>query len=107
MTIKNNPHIGQSLSDAIAEMKSQSKEFNDLYQDQELINEIVYEIVKLRKEKGITQAQLAEISNTTQPLIARLEGLKDSRTPSLKLLSKLAHGLGKRIKITFEDLEAV
>lgn len=102
---KNNPHIGQSLKSVILEEKSKNNKFVQLYQDEELINEVVNQLIKSRKEKGITQTQLAKITNTTQPLIARLEGRKDSRIPSLKLLSKLANGLGKRLKITFEDAD--
>ena len=82
----------------------ESRSIAELFQEQELINDIIHEIVQLRRDKNISQSQLAEITNTTQPLISRLEGMKDSRVPSLKLLSKLAKGLGKKIKISFEDL---
>ncbi len=39
----NNPHIGQSLQDVILEEKSKSKEFDELYREQELINKKIYQ----------------------------------------------------------------
>jgi transcriptional regulator with XRE-family HTH domain len=47
------------------------------------------------------QLQLAEKAHTTQPAIARLESGKDSRTPSLDLLMKIAEATGFKINIGF------
>jgi len=47
------------------------------------------------------QLQLAEKAHTTQPVIARLESGKDSRTPSLDLLMKIAEATGFKINIGF------
>lgn len=57
-------------------------------------------IIKARKEKNLTQAQLAQKAGTTQQVIARLESLT-YRSYSLKTLEKLAKALGKKPQISF------
>ena len=57
-------------------------------------------IIKMRKEKNLTQAQLAQKAGTTQQVIARLESLT-YRSYSLKTLEKLAEALGKKPQIRF------
>ena len=57
-------------------------------------------IIKMRKEKNLTQAQLAQKAGTTQQVVARLESLT-YRSYSLKTLEKLAEALGKNPQIRF------
>lgn len=49
-------------------------------------------IKQLRKEKGMTQEQLAERADLTSEAVTRVE--RGVRMPTLKTLGKLAHGLG-------------
>ena len=53
----------------------------------------------LRKEKDLTQRELAELINTTQSCIARLESGKYN--PSLRFLQKIADACDKKIEIRF------
>ena len=53
---------------------------------------IIDKLISLRKEKGLTQRELAKAANLTQPAIARLES--KSATPQLDTLSKVADALG-------------
>lgn len=62
---------------------------------QALCNEIIRELVKLRKEKGLTQHQLAAISGVKQPAIARLE--KGDCVPKTDTITKLLSAMGKRL----------
>jgi len=57
-------------------------------------------IIKARKDRNLTQAQLAQKAGTTQQVIARLESLT-YRSYSLKTLEKLAKALGKKPQISF------
>jgi len=59
-----------------------------------------FAIIQARKEKNLTQAQLAQRAGTTQQVIARLESLT-YRSYSLKTLEKLAKALGKKPQIRF------
>jgi len=56
-----------------------------------------YQIARLRIQRGLTQAQLAELVGTQQPSIARLEN--GSSIPSLSFLQKIAAVLNARIEV--------
>jgi predicted transcriptional regulator len=61
--------------------------------------EIINQILLLRKEKNLTQRELAELINTTQSCIARLES--GNYNPSLQFLQKIADACGKKVEIRF------
>ena len=63
--------------------------------------EIAMAIRTMRKRAHLTQAQLAKRMKTTQSVVARLESAKDSRVPSLSILSQLAAACGARFEFGF------
>jgi transcriptional regulator with XRE-family HTH domain len=56
-----------------------------------------YQIARLRIERGLTQAQLADLAGTKQPSIARVE--RGDVAPSLPFLKRLAEALGADLEI--------
>ena len=56
-----------------------------------------YQIARLRIQRGLTQAQLADMVGTRQPSIARLEN--GSSVPSLSFLDRIATALDARIEL--------
>lgn len=56
-----------------------------------------YQIARLRIQRGLSQAQLAELVGTQQPSIARVEN--GSSLPSLSFLQKIAAALNARIEV--------
>ena len=56
-------------------------------------------MIDARKERGLTQKQLAEKTGITQADISRLE--RGSANPSLRTLQRLATGLGMRVQLEF------
>ena len=58
-----------------------------------------YQIARLRIQRGLTQAQLAEMVGTRQPSIARLEN--GTSVPSLSFLNRIAKALNARIELNF------
>lgn len=56
-----------------------------------------YQVARLRIQRGLTQAQLAEMVGTQQPSIARLEN--GSSQPSLSFLQKIAEALNARMEV--------
>ena len=62
-----------------------------------------YQIIKAmldtRKEKAMTQKQLADITGIPQADISRLEN--GNANPSLKTLQRLADGMGMKLKLEF------
>jgi len=71
------------------------KEIERLKPYYQIINQLLY----LRKEKNLTQKELAELINTTQSCVARLESGKYN--PSLRFLQKIADACDKKIEIKF------
>ena len=95
-----------TLNDLIKEQLDTDPEFADYYQKELLINAIAKMVHKLRSEAGLTQAELAQRANTTQPVIARLESGADTRMPSLTLLAKVATASNARLNINFEIIRS-
>lgn len=58
---------------------------------------LIGELTKARKEKGISQRELGELSGVKQPVIARMEN--GSTTPNLSTVLKVLAPLGKTLYI--------
>lgn len=58
---------------------------------------IIGEIIKARREQGISQKQLEEMSGVKQPVIARME--RGASIPQLSTVLKLLVPLGKTLAI--------
>jgi DNA-binding XRE family transcriptional regulator len=58
---------------------------------------IIEEIIMARKEKNLTQKDLAELIGTRQSNISRLES--GNYNPSLEFLNKIAHAVGKELEV--------
>jgi len=61
---------------------------------------LVAAMIKARIDAGLTQAEVAERMNTTQAVVARLEG--GGRQPSTRTLRRFAQATGHKLKIGFE-----
>jgi transcriptional regulator with XRE-family HTH domain len=59
-------------------------------------------VIRARTEAGFSQAELAKRIDTTQSVIARLEG--GHSKPSTRTLEKIAKATGTRLKISFEPV---
>ena len=95
----NNP-IGTTL-DEVIESQLSDPVFSREFEKQEMISQIAQKAYNLRIMAGLTQKAMAEKSQTTQQVIARIESGKDQRVPSLELLNRIAHAAGKHLKILF------
>ncbi len=71
------------------------KEYDDLEPEYDIINAMI----KVRKEKGLTQKQLSELTGISQADISRIEN--GTRNPSLEMIKRLATGMGMRLKLEF------
>jgi len=58
---------------------------------------IIEEIILARKEKNLSQKDLAELIGTRQSNISRLE--RGNYNPSLDFLKKIAHAIGKELEV--------
>ena len=57
-------------------------------------------LIEARSRAGLTQEQVAHRMNTTQAVVARLEGA--GSMPSTRTLEKYAKATGSRLRISFE-----
>lgn len=64
--------------------------------------ELIDEVVKLRKEKNISQSKLAELTGNKQQAISRTE--KKEHSPSLKLFCNMVNALGYDIKLVKQNM---
>ncbi len=60
---------------------------------------VIEAVLRARREKGLTQAQLAKKINTKQSVISRLE--KGNANPTLSFLKKIAGALNTHLEIRF------
>lgn len=58
---------------------------------------LVGELIKARKEKGISQKKLEELSGVKQPIIARME--RGSTSPQIDTVLKVLAPLGKTLAV--------
>ncbi len=63
--------------------------------------DIIEAMIIARKNLNITQKDLSEKTGINQADISRIEN--GTRNPSLKMLKKLASGLGMQLKLEFKD----
>ncbi len=59
--------------------------------------ELICALIEARKEQGITQKQLEELSGVKQPVIARMES--GASTPKISTLLRLLAPLGKKLAV--------
>ena len=79
------------------ELKNQ--EFKKHYNESGKQLEIAYQILKLRKQRKISQAQLAKKIGTKQSNIARIEA--GQQNFSIDTLEKIAEALNCELKVNF------
>lgn len=76
------------------------KEWDDIQPEMDVIRAMI----DARIEQNLTQKELAARTGINQADISKLEN--GTKNPSLKLLKRLAHGLGMQLKIEFVPIQA-
>ncbi len=64
------------------------------------IQDIIYELTKIRKDKKISQAELSEMSGIAQSTISRIETHRV--IPTLPILFKILHSLDCKLTIILQ-----
>ena len=83
--------------------KSISHDTLDIYNIYDIYHEIAELIISTRVELGLTQGQLAHLTNVSQSNISKFEN--GITRPSITTLKKIADGIGKRLVISFSEKE--
>jgi len=80
-----------NINERINEMRNTDPEFKQAWDDSRMEYRLLGEIVRLRKEKGLSQKELAEKSGSMQQVVSRIE--KHEQSPTLKTLCNMANAL--------------
>ncbi|SFS73345.1 Helix-turn-helix [Succinivibrio dextrinosolvens] len=89
MSIKFDDFLAEQLKDP-----NLKKEYDVLEPEYTMIKSIIL----ARKEKGLTQKELSELTGITQADLSKIEN--GNANPSIRTLKKLAAGLGKRLQVS-------
>lgn len=91
---------------AFKEKALQDKAVRKEYDALSSIFDMKRKMIAMRKNKGMTQEQMAEILGTKKSSISRLESLSSKVSPSLATIEEYARALGYSIKVDFEPTES-
>lgn len=86
-----------NIQEIIQEKKNNSGEFYNTWKKSEDEYRLIAEMIELRKQKGISQTQLARTIGNRQQVISRIE--KKENSPSLKMFCCILDSLGYELKI--------
>lgn len=73
--------------------------FKEVLEKTRLEYQIARELIKVRIEQGLSQADVAKRVKTTQSVISRVENAKT--TPSLSFLKRIAEALNIKLHVHF------
>ena len=82
----------------ISEREARDPEFRKLRAESQAEFEIALQVAILRKQRAITQQQLASLIGTRQSAVSRLE--RGNANTTIAMLEKVAAALGSRLQIT-------
>lgn len=89
-----------SATEILDHITGDDPELRRMIEEETLNSKIAGMIYDARHEAGLTQAELARLINTKQPVIARLEDA-DYEGHSLSMLQRIATALGRRLDVSF------
>ena len=85
------------------EKRMKDKNFAEAYDEIQPEMNVIRALIDARISQNMTQKELAEKTGIAQTEISRLEN--GTRNPSIKLLQRLADGLGMVLNVTFTPKE--
>lgn len=79
----------------------EGKDVTNEYDDTDILNIVIgYQIKEKRLQKEMSQEELAKKAGIDQSDLSKIE--RGALNPSVKMLKKIAKGLGLRLKLSFE-----
>ncbi len=102
-TKKKTPKVVGVTHAEIMAKEMRDPEFRYYYEQRQTVHEIALAVRAMRRQAGMTQAQLAKVVGVSQPMIARIEKGAGSVTPRWDTLRKVCIALGKQMRLSFAD----
>jgi transcriptional regulator with XRE-family HTH domain len=87
------------------EKKMQDPEFAKAYEEIQPELSVIRAMIDARTSQNLTQKQLAERTGIAQTEISRLEN--GTRNPSIRLLQRLAEGMGMVLDVRFRPKDTM
>lgn len=81
----------------------QDPQFRDAYDDASHLQQLLDHLVGLRQQLGLTQQQVAERMNISQPTVSQFESERSD--PQLSTLQRYARALGARLVVDVDASE--
>lgn len=91
-----------TLNEFIDNKIQQDDEFAKHYEREQIINNIAVMIANARKERHMTQSELAKKIGSKQSVVSRLESGNSAFIPSLETLVKVADALNMRLTLQLQ-----
>jgi len=86
-----------NIKEEIEVKRASDHEFKKTWDDSRMEYRLLGELIKLRKESGLTQTDLAKKAGSDQRVISRIEN--NEQSPTLKTLCNLADALNVDIQL--------
>jgi len=89
---------------SFADFKKKALENSEVKQEYENLTPaytLRKQLIKIRKDAGFTQEELAEILHTKKSNISRLENVNSNISPKLSTIEEYAKAMGYQIEINF------
>ena len=83
----------------IKEMFLADSETKKAYEELEQEYQLIYAMVESRREKNLSQQELADVTGINRSDISKIEN--GNANPSLRTIKRVAKGLGKKVEIRF------
>ncbi|MCG9969004.1 helix-turn-helix domain-containing protein [Pelotomaculum terephthalicicum JT] len=85
------------ISRIIKEKSEKDPEFKEAFREASAELDLIAQIIKTRKAKGLTQKDVADKSGLTQQMVSRIE--KREYPPNYKNLVKIANALDTKLEL--------
>lgn len=85
------------ISKIIKEKSEKDLEFKEAFREASVELDVIAQIIKTRKAKGLTQKDIADKSGLTQQMVSRIE--KREYPPNYKNLVKIADALDAKLEL--------
>ncbi len=94
--------VGVSHSEVMARAMK-DPEFRYHYEQKKTVHEIALAVRGMRRQAGMTQAQLAKRVGVSQPMIAKIEKGRGTVAPGWDSLRRVCIALNKQMRLSFVD----
>ena len=90
------PFVEVNIKEYIEKRRNEDPKFREAWDNSRTEYRLLGELIKLRKEQGLTQKNLAEKTGKKQQVISQIE--KHEKSPTLKTLCRLTDALNVDIR---------